>query len=302
MAAWLWAASIGASAQNPAQATPVPDANATQVPSAQTPTVANPGAQIPAPKETPNNVNTGTGLSLEPYYWLTTLHPSIKQGKNFGQVDPGDFKYPDSAHYAIGAQISVPAGKNAAVRVSYFQAKKSGFVQSVGANRNLFGVEVTKGDALEADYKMEYFKASYEYLTYYWHRGPSEFRVKTLYEFQRVSFANNLFDFSPNGDGTFQLNPATGTHSVNLPTLGLGLEQIVSPHFRWDAKFSGMGKPHGPAIGDAEASIAYRINHFEVLLTERYMRFKTSPQAKDHFSEATIYGPMVSLRYYWKKR
>ena len=280
----------------------MPDASATQVPSAQTPTVPQAGAQIPAPRETPNNVNTGLGLSFEPIYWLTTLHPSIGQGKSFAQVDPGTFKYPASARYGLGFQATVPLNKTSAFRASYFQSKKSSFIQTVSSNRNLFGVQVTAGDELEADYKLEYFKFSYEYLTYYWHRRTNEFRVKTLYEFQRVSFTNTLFDFNPNGDGTFQLNPISGTRGLNLPALGIGFEHIASRRIRWDAKFSGMGLPHKSAIGDAEASIAYRYNHFEVLLTERYLRFKTSPQKKDHFNEATMYGPALSIRYYFKKQ
>src|SRR5689334_16835915 len=34
-----------------------------------------------APKETPSTVNTGGGWSIEPMYWLTTLHPVLRPGE-----------------------------------------------------------------------------------------------------------------------------------------------------------------------------------------------------------------------------
>ena len=47
-------------------------------------------------------------------------------------------------------------------------------------------------------------------------------------------------------------------------------------------------------------NIAFRFGHFEVLGGGRCLHFKTTPKAAQYNVE-TMYGPYVSLRYYWKK-
>lgn len=281
-----------------------PPAQDTQLPGAQTPTPKQPNAQLAAPREVPSAVNTGAGLWFEPIYWRSSTSASIRQGTLDAQVDPGNFKYPGSANKGLGARVSVPIGKNGTLRVSYFRNKNAAST-TAATNLNLFRVQVTKGDPIEGDYKMESFKASYDYLTYFWRGKNSEVRVKTLYEVQRFSFTNNLVDFTPfdltTDPPTFTLNPASGTLSVFLPTFGVGLEQTVSRHFRWEAKASGFGLYHGPDIVDSEALIAYRISHYEITAGARYFHWKTNPK-KEHYNVGSTYGPFVSLRYYWKKQ
>ena len=42
-------------------------------------------------------------------------------------------------------------------------------------------------------------------------------------------------------------------------------------------------------------------NHFELLAGGKYFHYKTSPQGEQYI-KGTIYGPTVSLRYYFKKQ
>jgi hypothetical protein len=187
------------------------------------------------------------------------------------------------------------------LRGAYFQTQSTGLTLAP-ADSILFGQAINGGDFVATRYRIEGFKLSYEYLTYFWKKKNSEVRLKTLWEVQRISVTNEVDDFVPNNDGTtFTLNTASGSRSVFLPTFGLGLEYTMSPHFRMEARGSGFGYIHHADIGDAEATLAYRRGHFELLGGYRYLHFKTSPKS-DQYNVGTLSGPYVALRLYWKKQ
>ena len=250
----------------------------------------------PAPRETPSTVNTGRGWSVEPIYWLTTVHPVLRAGAANVHTESGSFDYPDSAKYALGGVISMPLGSASSLRFSYFQSYQSS-VTTAGRNLNLFGTAIGSGDFLSTYYKIKDYKVSYDYLTYFFHRRSADFRIKTLWEFQFLDVANTVYDSAPNGDGTFTLNTATGTRSIIYPSLGLGFEGTLSRHFRFEAKASGFAFPHRAVIGDSEGALALRAGHLEFIVGARALHFKTSPK-KDQYVRGTIYGPYVGVRYY----
>jgi len=266
----------------------------------QAPEEAQPSATLKPPREVPSTVNTGGGFSIEPMYWVPRGYPHVRTGaKNF-QVNPGDFDYLSKPDRAIGARVSFPLGANGTIRASYTQTKSNGST-IVPSNLNLFGSFVAKDDLLVTYYKIEMVKLSYDYLTYFWKKKNSEIRLKTLWEIQRISMSNEIDDFVPQSDGTFSPNTAQGTKSVFLPTFGLGLEQTLSRHFRWETRASGFGLPHRSNIGDMEADVAFRSGHFELLAGGRYLHFKSSPKGEG-YNIGTIYGPFFSIRYYGKKQ
>jgi hypothetical protein len=293
---WLFLAAAAATAQdaaqNPAQPPP-PTPSTTPEPQQPSPTLA-------PPRELPSTVNTGGGFSLEPMYWMPRGLPKVRQGAANFQVDPGNFDYNSRPDRAFGGRVSFPIGTNGTLRGSYIQTKSHGASTSP-IDLNLFGGSVLKDDFLGTYYKIEAVKLSYEYLTYFWKKKSSEVRLKTLWEVQRISVSNEIDDFVPQADGTFNPTSAMGTKSVFLPTFGLGLEQTLSRHFRWEARGSGFGLPHRADIGDAEADIALRVGHFEVLAGGRFLHFKTSPKS-EQYNVGSIYGPFFSIRYYGKKQ
>lgn len=284
----LLAAAAGyAQNQPPAQPPPQTTSQQTAEAAARTP---------PAPKETPSTVNTGGGWSIEPIYWLTTVHPVLLAGAANVHTDPGSFDYPGAAKYALGGVISMPLGAASSLRFSYFQSYRSSST-TAGANLNLFGTAIGRGDFLSTYYQIKDYKVSYDYLTYFFHRGSADFRIKTLWEFQFLDVANTVYDNAPNGDGTFTLNTASGTRSIIYPSFGLGFEGTLSRHFRFEAKGSGFAFPHRAVIGDSEGALALRSGHLEFLVGARALHFKTSPK-KDQYVRGTIYGPYVGVRYY----
>ena len=298
-----------AQSQAPAQApgqtpSPVPGQtpNPTSVPSASEPTAVTPSATLRPPQEVSSTVNTGTGLSFEPIYWLTRgSAPRVRGGATDFTGVPGDFKYLSNPDSAIGFRLNIPVSKNGTLRGSYFQTQSTGFAVA-SQDLNLFGQSISNGDLLATRYRIEAFKLSYDYLTYFWKRGNAEIRLKTLYEFQRISVSNEVDDFQTDSSGDLvNIQPATATKAFFFPTFGLGIEHTLSPHFRWEARASGFVLPHKQVLGDLEADIAFRVKHFELLAGGRYLHYKTNPQA-DQYDIGSLWGPYVGLRYYWKKQ
>ena len=285
--------------QTPAQ---TPGATAPAIPPPATPTAAPaPTATLPPPREVPSIVNTGSGFSIEPIYWRTQGHVLLRRGTTNTNVDSGDLDYPRHYDRSIGLKINIPVSKNATIRGSYFQTKSDGGTIAPVA-LNLFKEPIARGDVLGTTYSFAAYKISYDYLTYFWKRGTSELRLKTLWEIQRISLSNEVDDFVVDSTGALvNINPALGEKSMILPTLGLGFEHTLSRHFRWEARASGFALPHRSLIGDGEAAIAVRFNRFELLGGGRWLHFKTTPRG-DHYNSGTLYGPYVALRFYWKKQ
>jgi len=272
------------------------------VPPATAPTVATPTATLPPPREVSSTVNTGTGLSIEPFYWLTRgSAPLVRAGEANTTGVPGEFQYQSKPYSAIGVRLNIPVSKNGTLRGSYFQTQSTGFAVA-SQNLNLFGQSITSGDLLATRYRVEAFKLSYDYLTYFWKRGDAEIRLKTLWEVQRISVSNEIDDFQVDSSGNLvNINPATATKAFIYPTFGLWIEHTLSSHFRWEARASGFALPHKQVLGDLEASISYRLKHFELLAGGRYLHYKTNPHA-DQYIIGSLWGPYVGLRYYWKKQ
>jgi hypothetical protein len=284
--------------QNPNQA-PAPSATPPSAPAPAATSAAT--ATSSRTPEVSSRINTGNELSFEPIYWFPRGIPVLRGGAADINTDPGNLDYTGKLKRSPGARVNFPVSKNATLRVSYFKANSYTGVTTAPVNLNLFDQAVTGGDILTTISDIEGFKLSYDYLTYFWKRGNSELRLKTLYEVQRISVSNQVDDFVVDTTGALiNINPIIGSQSVLLPTFGLGLEHTLSRHFRWEARGSGFGLPHRGDIVDAEAQIAFRVSHFELLGGGRWLHFKTTPRAAQYNVE-TMYGPYVSLRYYWKK-
>jgi len=290
--------------QTPAPTAPAPSAPAQAAPPPPATPPATPTTATATSTRTPevsSPINTGNTLSFEPIYWFPRGTPVLRGGKGDTNTDPGNLDFTGKLKHSPGARISIPVSKNATIRFSYFKANSFTGVTTAPTDLNLYGQAVAKGDLLTTISDFEGFKLSYDYLTYFWKHGNSELRLKTLYEVQRISVNSEVDDFVVDTTGALiNINPIVNSQSVFLPTFGFGLEHTLSRHFRWEARGSGFGLPHHGDIGDAEAQIAIRVSHFEVLGGARWLHFKTSPQAAQYFVQ-NMYGPYVSLRYYWKK-
>lgn len=262
-------------------------------------------SQAPAPAaqpETPLNTSDNQA-SIQLFYWA----PFNKQPDLLGgaaNVGPylGNLNYPGKPKLAPGAEISLPAGHNNTVRVSYFRVQGNGN-ESSPANLTLFNTDYAPGDYLVTSYTLQDVKISYDFLSYPYPADPNRFRFNTLWGVQYTTIQTSidapLKAVTLDANGNPISNTATGTRWLIYPSIGVGIEKALTPHFRVEAQASGFAFPHHDVIYDAEASAVFRTGRYEVAVGAKLFHFKTSPQNAQYFV-ATYPGVFVAFRYYPK--
>ena len=248
----------------------------------------------PAPPKEPYVLPDG-GFSFEPFYWLANGQPRLRGGLQ--ALNIGDLSYAGKAKPALGGEIGIPAGRSNTLRISYFRVQ--GNSNSTLPNDALiFGESYLAGDFINASYKVQAIKASWDYLSYTWHKSRATIRVKTLWEAQYVntSFVTSApTTISATAGDTLM---STGTKSVILPTFGMALGGEMGRFFRWEVRGSGFGLPQRATIGDLQGVIALRVSKVEVIAGERFYHFKTSPKT-DMYTNETLQGVFGGLRFVW---
>jgi hypothetical protein len=277
-----------------ASSTP-PDSSSQGQTGSSSPTIVN----TPAPPEEPAILEDG-GFSIQPNYWLNRAQPTIHGGAAATAI--GDFNYTGNANASIGGEIGIPTGHSNTLRFSYFRVQGN-TDSTLSKDATIFSEAYTAGDYLNANYLIQGAKISWDYLSYTWHKPVGAIRLKTLYEVQLVNAGVNAYApfkavITDTSTGNTDENTAHGTTNLILPTFGFEGEQKVGKYFRWEAKASGFGIPHGGDIWDAEALAAVRVNQFEVICGEKGFHFKSSPKSAQYMVD-TLSGVFVGLRYYW---
>jgi hypothetical protein len=229
------------------------------------------------------------GFSIGVFYWASAGQASLLGGSQSTQPSVQSLDLPDFNKRAPGIRITTPAGKYNRIVISGFQATGSGTTKAT-QDLNFFGNPFPTGDTLHSDYRVRNVKITWDYLMY---PAPptAKIRYKALFEFQYVGARTTIA-------APLDLNATTaqGTRNVYRPTLGLGADIVPSKHFRLEVRGSGIAWPHSAYIADAEANAVVRESHFELAVGGRYYHFRTSPNS-DEFFRATMFGPMVSLRF-----
>lgn len=199
----------------------------------------------PVQPQGPKTLEDG-GISIELFYWDNTLFTSlpVMKGGAASSYSNADLNYPGIVKNTPGAMLSIPAGRQNTIRVSYFRLQGRGDEASPAA-LNLMGTPHAQGDWLATTHKVEDMKISWDFLTYRIPAGPRKIRLKTLWEAQWVRFASNInapyAPISTDSSGNPISNYATETKNLIFPTLGAELEQSPARHFRYELKASGFG-------------------------------------------------------------
>ena len=199
----------------------------------------------------------------------------------------------------LGAEISIAAGLHNSLRLSYFSANASGNT-TAPTDLVLFTQAYSKGDYLSANYRLQDMKLSFDYLTWPFPVGSRKFRLKTLWQMQYVSIRSS-FDApvkssTPDSSGNITPYETKGSKSFFTPTVGLGVARYAARSFRFEANASGFMLPHRLAIGDVDATIAYRAGRIEARAGVKGFYFKTSPKA-DYYLRGTLGGAFVGIRW-----
>jgi hypothetical protein len=264
-------------------------------------TQAQPPAPAPPP-QSPYLLEDG-GISLEPFYWLTTLFPTTPnmKGGASSSYSNADLDYPGIIKKSPGAVLSIPAGKQSTIRMSYFRTQGRGNVTETPTALTLLGTTFAQGDFLSTSYMVQDVKVSWDFLTFPLPANPRKIRVKTLWEMQWLQFHTNIWaPYAPittDVSGNAVTNYAAEAKNVFLPTLGGELEQAPFRHFRYELKADGFVIPHHADIWEAEGSLAFRFGRVEFVAGAKIYHFKTSPQSDEYFTE-TLSGPYAGVRYY----
>ncbi len=289
----LFSAPVTAQGTEPPSQAPQPAPAPTQLPPGVSSTTTVVPSPPPPPKE-PYVLEDG-GFYFEPLYWLNTAQPRVRGGLTAANI--GDFKFAGHAKAALGAEIGIPAGRSNTLRISAFRIQgNSG--QTVANDTLVFSETYPAGTFVNATYRLEAIKVSWDYLSYTFHKPSTAIRVKTLYE---VQYITNSFNMAApyligGNDPTGSSYLATGSKSIILPTLGMALGSSFGKHFRWDIRGSGFGIPKRSSIADVQATVAFRLGKVELIAGERLYYFKSSPRS-DTYMNDTLQGVFGGLRY-----
>lgn len=233
------------------------------------------------------------GVSVQPWYWLTSSRPRLRSGATSATTTPGNLDFPGDASGSYAITVGLPAGKQNSLRLSYLRTQGAGDTVAA-SDLALFSVGYTAGDALATRYKLQNVKVSWDFLSYTF---QNNLRVKTLWEGQGTLIETEIDAPLKNTDSSSYY--ATGRKWLLLPTMGLGLGQAVSGgRFRWEAKASGFGIPKRAALFDAEAAGVLRLGRAELLGGYKVLALKTSPRDDAYFRQR-LNGPFVGLRWYF---
>lgn len=225
--------------------------------------------------------------------------PFLGKGRNAEFEGPGDLKFGGSNQIAPYIVAAIPAGKGGSVELSYFQTRTQGF-QTNNVNSVFWSVAYANGDYLETAGRLRSAKASWNYLTYPFPATSGKFRLKTLWEIQFVDLKTRIYaplKSTTDADGNYVEVTGLGSKTLVLPTLGLALEDRISPSFRWEVKASGMGYPGRSNIWDTNAYFAYRHHSWELVVGAKGFHFKTTPRAEQYLRQ-TISGGYFGINWY----
>jgi hypothetical protein len=231
--------------------------------------------------------------SLEPFAWLPVGRPSFNKGQATASTIASNASFEGRAKLAWGGTLRIPAGAHSTVRLSYFDTRAAGNF-TAGTDLNLWSSGYNRGDYISTQYRLRGFGLSYDFLTWPYPARDRRFRLKTLWQFQYATI-KSTFDAPLS---TSPPNPGTGSKSIYLPGLGLGVTEYLSKNFRVEALASGFAIPSHAALANGEADMAYKFGRLELRAGGKIFYFRTSPQA-DFFMRGRLAGGFAGLRFYW---
>jgi hypothetical protein len=311
---WFFLISVGPSLaqQTPAQQTPAQQSPAQQSqppavqqtpqpitqPSSPQPAVAP--APPPPPPSPVDKFFTGDGFSFTAFYWMTAGHPVMGTGHANTNGEPSDLSSLGDPKRTPSFIVSVPAGKNNSIRVSYFRTQGDGNIVPTQP-LIIFGTSFLDGDYLATNYTVQDAKVSLDYLSLPFPLKGSKLRLKTLWEVQAIWIRSVVNAPLRAGETDASGNPITtsglGTDWFIYPSFGLGIDYLASKNFRIEVRGSGFILPHLSTLYDTEATLNYRFGKFEIEAGEKDFHFKTAPRQTE-FVRDTLTGLFVGLRWY----
>jgi len=229
-------------------------------------------------------------FSIGLYDWLPSGGPSLRTGAQAVVPPPHDLTLPQKPYRAYGVVVTLPAKGSTRLEFSYLTINDRGNALAP-TDLGLFGGTIAKGEPLAMDYSLRQLKMTWNYLTYPNPPQDAKFRIKTLWEVQYIQLKPTVVATVTAPD-----QPLSESQRIILPAVGLGVEYVPSRRFRVEARLSGMGIPHHPAVGDGDVNVVGRVRKLEIFAGGKALYFRTSPQ-KETFIKGFFWGPYAGIRW-----
>lgn len=226
--------------------------------------------------------------------WVTSsASAGLHAGSQAILPPPHELTLPGKPYRAYGVLVTLPMKGSSRLEFSYDTLNANGNILAP-TDLGLFGGVIAQGEPLHTTYSVRHLKMSYNFLTYPNPPQDAKLRIKTLWEFHYLQLKPGVTATVSAPD-----QPVTQSQRIILPAVGLGLEYVMSKHFRLEMRGSGMAFPHRSTLGDAEGDAVVRLGSIEIFVGGKFLHFKTSPKS-DTFMSGTIWGPDAGVRWVFK--
>jgi hypothetical protein len=265
---------------------------AQEQPAPPPPSPAKPPVLAAQPQVPPDDVDRMFSVAL--YDWIPfSASTGLHAGTKAILPPPHELTLPGKPYRAYGLLVTVPMKGSSRLELSYTTLNDNGNILAP-TDLGLFGGTIAKGEPLYATYSLRHLKLSYNFLTYPNPPQDAKLRIKTLWEFHYLQVYPGV-----TATVTAPGQPLTQSQRIILPAVGLGLEYVMSKHFRMEVRGSGMTFPHHSTIGDAEGDAVVRLGSLEIFVGGKFLHFKTSPKS-DTYMRGTIWGPDAGVRWVFR--
>ncbi|HUK18872.1 MAG TPA: hypothetical protein VLW65_20775 [Bryobacteraceae bacterium] len=233
--------------------------------------------------------------------------PVFNVGRNSGVTTSSLVTMQGTPKMAESADFGVALGLHNALRFSYFTTRSAGDFTNP-QDLTLWYQPYSSGNLISTNYQLTDLKLSFDYLTWPYPVESRRFRLKTLWQVQYVSVKSGfdaplLPTTDINGNPLVDVNGnpitymASGTRWYITPTLGLGTTYFLTRNVRLEAEATGFTIPHHTTTWDVDASVNFRLGHFELGAGARGFHFKTSTDGP-YYLRGTLYSPVVQIRWF----
>jgi len=233
-------------------------------------------------------------FSVALYDWVPFgANTGLHAGTKAFLPPPHELTLPGKPYRAYGLLVTIPMKGSSRLEFSYTTLNDNGNIVAP-TDLGLFGGTISQGEPLYTTYSLRHLKLSYNFLTYPNPPQDAKLRIKTLWEFHYLQVKPGV-----TATVTAPGQPLLDSQRIILPAVGLGLEYVMSKHFRLEVRGSGMTFPHHSTIGDADGDAVVRLGRLEIFMGGKFLHFKTSPKS-DTYIKGTVWGPDAGVRWVFK--
>jgi hypothetical protein len=201
----------------------------------------------------------------------------------------------------FGGEASYPVTRTGTVYAEYWTAGGDGN-QTISIQTNPFAQTYLADTQIATTYKVDHGRAYLDDLLFPHLFPVPRFRLKSIWgvQYTKVSATVDTPGVQeqtlPNG--TNYGGPIGGGHTIIWPEFGIAAEYAIAPHLLLRADAAGFGFPHHSDIWEANVTLAYRVNHTEIVIGGKALHFKTGPNSSE-FLVGTLDGAFGELRWHF---